>query len=266
MKSTPRTITNTLAFVLMAGMLAGAIPASAEISVSAEAEVQTPRPLPALFRKDIDREVFEDIKEGRIEARVDIQNTRGEIHDIRIDAQADGEAIRAEVKSLLDSAESKEEKREILENAREDIKENRLEARGLTAEKKAEIQNSVRYMFIKSFTLMNARLEKVFAGVEARIEVLAEAGVDVSASKTFVENAQVNLESFVDISSEMKSLLDSKPESKEEAEKVKAELRALAEQAKEALKSAHENLKGAIQALKESTSEQEVEVGVETEA
>lgn len=246
-----KTLNQSITYILLAGALLSAIPTfaianedSMKQDVLMEREKsEKPRPLAPMFRK----ELREDSKEFHLKAG----EAREDIKAIRIEGKEDMVEMRAGTKTLLDAANSREEKKDIMTSSREEMKDKRDSVQILTQEKKEIIRESQEFIFIKRFAIVHAQLSKAISGVESRIQKMSEEGLDVSKSQSLIAEAKLNLSSASDLISKIKSLLEQKPESKEDGEAFRAELKSLTESAKDSLKKAHLNIKEAVSILKE---------------
>jgi len=258
-----KTTTQSITFILLAGFLLGAIPAFAQADYDRDDAAR-----PTLFNENDfeDRDEYKpsvmpikanfpayraESKEDRIEVLERIKDGRSEIEDIRNEAKADIATFRAETKEALENAETREDRKAILEEAKIETKNNKIEIRELTSEKKAEIRSSQKFLFAKQFVLIHAKLQRAVEGIENRMIKMSEDGMDISKAESLVAEAKLNLGSAGDIMEKMKSLLDSRPETKEASEALRTELKALAEDLKGSLRSAHGNLKEAVNVLRE---------------
>jgi DNA repair exonuclease SbcCD ATPase subunit len=255
-----KTLSQSITFILLATFLLGAIPAFAQ-TASLESGDQTGQrpsvaPLKARFS-----DFRAEIKVDSEAARADIKENRSDIQNFKEDMRAEAQEYKEKTMTALESVETKEERKAILDAVKIERTNKRSEVKEITSEKIGEIKASQNYLFAKRFDLIAAKLQNALERIEDRMEKMTEQGMDVSGAEKYIDASQDNLNEFRSIAEKMKSLLGEKPESKEEAESLRGEIKSLATEAKAELKNAHENLREAIKVLKEEVKANKEEGG-----
>lgn len=217
------------------------------------------------------KEVFQgavEVKKGMNEER---KNSWQGVNDDRA-------MMHAEVKAEFDAATTPQEKQAVLENARKDRAEFRMQVKTDATEMRAgfkagwkDVRASARELIADRFStimhrLVNAleRFDQILARIDSRIEKLRAGGVDVSAAVSASATASASIDSASAAVADAKLAIETAASSETPREHIR-EVRAAVRAAVETVKAAHQALKDALRVLKSILPKPDASASVEVE-